>query len=80
MTLENLLLFETEKSFDVIFERKMKIKIFTKAGLKMGRNVNSLITTRSLNMKTFRHSKPILYNLENGKIRVSALASKKHLQ
>lgn len=66
---------ETEKSFDVIFERKMKIKIFTKAGLKWAE-----MSIPYYN-EVFKHEdisslKANTYNLENGKIRVSALASK----
>src|ERR1035437_7083007 len=63
---------ETSKGFDMIFEKKTRIKILTKAGLAKAEFLISYYKEKE-NEEKVLEIKGNTYNLENGEIKISAL-------
>mgnify|MGYP000011019588 CR=1 FL=1 len=66
----------TENGFVIMFERRVKIKIFNKAGLKWAQ-ISIPYYEENDKYEEISELKGNTYNLENGEIRISALDPKK---
>jgi CRISPR/Cas system-associated endoribonuclease Cas2 len=64
-----------DDGFHVIFERRMKIKIFTKAGLKWAQN-SIAYYEENRKLEQITELKGNTYNFENGQLKISALDPK----
>lgn len=66
---------QTENGFEIIFERRMKIKIFSKAGLKWAQ-MSIPYYEDNTNSEKISELKGNTYNLENSGVKISALDPK----
>lgn len=63
---------QNDQGFEVVFERRMKIKVFTKAGIKCAQ-ISIPFYIENNNAEKIDELKGNTYNYENGKIRITPL-------